>query len=108
ERMRRALSEYVVAGIKTNLEFHEEILTHPAFLDGSYDTQLIPEMMKTREAPEPKRTEIAELAAVLQKHIADEAVASGATGASAAGRTDGASSASTWKTLGRLAQRRRF
>jgi len=106
QRMRRALSEYVVAGIKTNLEFHEEVLTHPAFLDGSYDTQLIPTMMKTRQPPEPKLTELAELAAVLQKHIADEAVASGASGAGQGAQKAG--NTSTWKTLGRLAQQRRF
>ena len=30
-RMRRALSEYVVTGIRTNLVFHEKLLAHPEF-----------------------------------------------------------------------------
>ena len=37
-RMRRALSEYVVTGIKTNLAFHEKLFAHPAFVRGEYDT----------------------------------------------------------------------
>lgn len=37
-KMRRALSEYVVAGIHTNLSFHERLLAHEAFCRGDYDT----------------------------------------------------------------------
>src|SRR5262249_52981276 len=37
-RMRRALSEYVVTGIRTNLSFHEKLLEHPEFVAGRYDT----------------------------------------------------------------------
>ena len=40
-RMRRALSEYVVTGIKTNLPFHLALLEHPDFIAGSYDTGFI-------------------------------------------------------------------
>jgi acetyl-CoA carboxylase biotin carboxylase subunit len=40
-RMRRALSEYVVTGIKTNLAFHERLLAHPEFAQGRYDTGFI-------------------------------------------------------------------
>jgi acetyl-CoA carboxylase biotin carboxylase subunit len=40
-RMRRALSEYVVTGIRTNLAFHEQLLAHPEFVDGHYDTGFI-------------------------------------------------------------------
>src|SRR5205085_6626222 len=38
ERMRRALSEYVVTGIRTNLAFHEKLFAHPEFVAGKYDT----------------------------------------------------------------------
>ncbi len=38
ERMRRALSEYVVTGIRTNLSFHEKLFQHPEFVAGRYDT----------------------------------------------------------------------
>jgi acetyl-CoA carboxylase biotin carboxylase subunit len=40
-RMRRALAEYVVGGIRTNLPFHERLFEHPAFITGEYDTGLI-------------------------------------------------------------------
>ncbi len=41
ERMRRALSEYVVTGIRTNLAFHEKLFVHPEFVAGNYDTGFI-------------------------------------------------------------------
>ena len=37
-RMRRALAEYVVTGIRTNLAFHEKLFAHPEFVAGRYDT----------------------------------------------------------------------
>jgi acetyl-CoA carboxylase biotin carboxylase subunit len=37
-RMRRALSEYVVTGIRTNIAFHQRLFTHPDFVRGEYDT----------------------------------------------------------------------
>jgi acetyl-CoA carboxylase, biotin carboxylase subunit len=40
-RMRRALSEYVVTGLRTNLAFHEKLFAHPEFLSGHYDTSFI-------------------------------------------------------------------
>jgi acetyl-CoA carboxylase biotin carboxylase subunit len=40
-RMRRAISEYVVSGIKTNLPFHERLFEHPEFVAGKYDTGFI-------------------------------------------------------------------
>lgn len=38
-RMKRALSEFSIAGIKSNINLHKAILDHPRFLDGSYTTQ---------------------------------------------------------------------
>jgi acetyl-CoA carboxylase biotin carboxylase subunit len=38
QRMRRALGEYVVTGIRTNLAFHQKLLVHPEFIAGRYDT----------------------------------------------------------------------
>jgi acetyl-CoA carboxylase biotin carboxylase subunit len=42
-RMRRALSEYVVTGIRTNLVFHEKLLQNPEFAAGRYHTGFIEE-----------------------------------------------------------------
>jgi acetyl-CoA carboxylase biotin carboxylase subunit len=40
-KMRRALAEYVVTGIRTNLAFHEKLFEHPEFVSGDYDTGFI-------------------------------------------------------------------
>jgi acetyl-CoA carboxylase biotin carboxylase subunit len=42
-RMRRALREYQVRGIKTNLPFHQWILRHPRFMAGDFDTSFVDE-----------------------------------------------------------------
>ncbi|MBK9324621.1 MAG: acetyl-CoA carboxylase biotin carboxylase subunit [Bdellovibrionaceae bacterium] len=41
DRMQRALTEFVLTGIKTNIVLHKTILDHPKFRDGSYTTQFI-------------------------------------------------------------------
>jgi acetyl-CoA carboxylase biotin carboxylase subunit len=43
QRMRRALSEYIVTGIRTNLVFHEKLLAHPEFVAGRYHTGFLAE-----------------------------------------------------------------
>ena len=40
-RMERALSEYVIHGPTTNIEFHRWILRHPRFRAGDFDTRFI-------------------------------------------------------------------
>ncbi len=59
DRMERALSEFVLTGIKTNIVLHKSILKNPKFLDGSYTTQFIeknfevlePELFKDIDDP---------------------------------------------------------
>src|SRR5690606_39070950 len=41
ERLRRALQEFVVKGIKTSIPFHQKVVEHPVFLAGKYDTGFI-------------------------------------------------------------------
>ena len=41
QKMRRALSEYIVTGIRTNLAFHQKLFEHPDFAAGNYDTGFI-------------------------------------------------------------------
>ncbi len=41
DRMERALSEFILSGIKSNIALHKTILKHPKFLDGSYTTQFL-------------------------------------------------------------------
>ena len=37
DRMYRALSEYIIRGIDTNIEFLKAVILDPAFRQGSYD-----------------------------------------------------------------------
>src|SRR5215831_1166623 len=43
QRMLRALQEYTVEGIVTNIPFHRWVLKHPRFLAGDLDTGFIPQ-----------------------------------------------------------------
>jgi acetyl-CoA carboxylase biotin carboxylase subunit len=47
-RMRRALREYQVRGIKTNIPFHQWILRHPRFMAGDFDTRFIDDEYRFR------------------------------------------------------------
>ncbi|MCU7667420.1 acetyl-CoA carboxylase biotin carboxylase subunit [Bacillus thuringiensis] len=38
QRMKRALNEFVIDGINTTIPFHIELLNHPAFIAGEFDT----------------------------------------------------------------------
>lgn len=40
-RMKRALNEYQIAGVTTNIPFLELILEHPSFINGSFDINFI-------------------------------------------------------------------
>ena len=44
-RMRGALQEYIVEGIKTNIPFHKKLLTYDAFVQGRYDTRLVEKLL---------------------------------------------------------------
>jgi acetyl-CoA carboxylase biotin carboxylase subunit len=44
QRARVAVAEFSVAGPKCNLPFHAELLEHPAFVSGHYDTALVAQM----------------------------------------------------------------
>jgi len=45
DRLKRALSEFVVKGIKTSIPFHQMVMRHPVFLEGKYDTGFIDDHM---------------------------------------------------------------
>jgi len=52
-RMRRALREYRLTGVRTNLRYLERIVAHPEFVRGAYDTHFIPrhqdELLRTED-----------------------------------------------------------
>jgi acetyl-CoA carboxylase biotin carboxylase subunit len=47
-RMRRALDEFIVGGIRTNIPFHKVLLTDPEVLDGSMTTRTIERVLAER------------------------------------------------------------
>jgi acetyl/propionyl-CoA carboxylase alpha subunit len=51
-RMRRALREYQVRGIKTNIPFHQWILRHPRFMSGDVSTGFIDEEYRHKSKEE--------------------------------------------------------
>jgi acetyl-CoA carboxylase biotin carboxylase subunit len=51
KRTLRALNEYVIEGIKTNIPFHKRVLTNPAFVAGRYDTRIVDQILNP-PAPE--------------------------------------------------------
>jgi len=50
-RLRRALDEFVVEGIKTNLDLHRRLARHPDFVAGRLDTRLIERMFAAAAPP---------------------------------------------------------
>lgn len=42
-KMRRALAEYIVTGVRTTIPFHRFVFEHPAFASGHFDTGFIEE-----------------------------------------------------------------
>jgi acetyl-CoA carboxylase biotin carboxylase subunit len=68
-RMRRALSEYVVKGITTNLLYLRGIMEHPVFVSGDYDTGFLPRAHQALQGNQtPHLTEISLVAAALYAH----------------------------------------
>ena len=48
-KMRQALDEFVVEGIKTNVSFHRRIMTDGRFQQARYDTHFLEEFLKKTE-----------------------------------------------------------
>ncbi|MCS6845467.1 MAG: ATP-grasp domain-containing protein [Caldilineales bacterium] len=52
-RLRRALQDFAITGLQTNLPLYQRILDEPEFIRGEYTTQLIWGSWKTRPAQSP-------------------------------------------------------
>src|SRR6187431_2178141 len=57
DRMRRALQEYEVGGIKTTLPFFREVVEDEEFIEGKLDTGFIPRFNARRKPMELSETE---------------------------------------------------
>jgi acetyl-CoA carboxylase, biotin carboxylase subunit len=67
-RMRRALEEYRIMGIKTTIPFHQRLLDSHRFMGGQFDTAFVDERLSLEE-PDPD-AEAERIAAVLATLIA--------------------------------------
>jgi acetyl-CoA carboxylase biotin carboxylase subunit len=63
-RMRRALEEYRIVGVKTNIPFHQTMMDSHRFMGGQYDTRFVEERFSMEDAEE-SRADYGEIAAVL-------------------------------------------
>ena len=109
DRMRRALDEYTVGGIRTTLPFFREIVRDSDFIEGKLDTGFISRWFERRErvlaeqqkTDETERRDIALIAAALDYQ--NQTKTNAAT-ANQAATTNGAPS--RWKVSGRAALHR--
>ncbi|GMR11301.1 MAG: acetyl-CoA carboxylase biotin carboxylase subunit [Anaerolineae bacterium] len=76
-RMRRALDEFRILGVRTNIPFHQKLLASPRFMVGQFDTRFVEERFKFEENDEEQeRLEIiAAVVATLVTHRATQEAA---------------------------------
>ncbi len=69
-RMRRALEEYKIVGVRTNIPFHQSLMDSHRFMAGQYDTRFVEERFSMDLAEESRQTypEIAAILATLVAH----------------------------------------
>jgi acetyl-CoA carboxylase biotin carboxylase subunit len=70
-RMRRALEEYRIVGVKTNIPFHQRLLEQARFMAGNFDTRFVEERFSLEKAEEGK-AEFPEIAAIVATLVAHQ------------------------------------
>ncbi len=94
-RMRRALAEYKIVGIKTNIPFHQNMLKQHRFIAGQFDTRFVEEKFSMEEAEEDKEL-YPEIAAIIATLVSNQQ-----TEKSAQIVQRNARDTSNWKWVGR-------
>jgi acetyl-CoA carboxylase biotin carboxylase subunit len=69
-RMRRALEEYRILGVKTNIPFHQTIMDSHRFIAGSFDTRFVEERFSMNENDHEEAEDLTKIAAVLATMVA--------------------------------------
>ena len=64
-RMRRALDEYRIVGIKTNIPFHQQIVNDTRFIGGQFDTKFVEHRFSMVESEREEHLEVVAIAATL-------------------------------------------
>ncbi|HLO27598.1 MAG TPA: acetyl-CoA carboxylase biotin carboxylase subunit [Anaerolineales bacterium] len=68
-RMRRALEEYRIVGVRTNIPFHQTMMDSHRFMGGQFDTRFVEERFSMDDAGEGKENQM-ETAAILATLVA--------------------------------------
>jgi acetyl-CoA carboxylase biotin carboxylase subunit len=99
-RLRRALEEYTVTGIKTNAGLFRRLLTEPDFLRGEIHTKWLDELLSRQNASAPPSASSAAEAAVIAAALWQATQSAASTTPAQASDQD----ASRWKLEGRRQQ----
>ncbi len=67
-RMRRALEEYRIMGVKTNIPFHQQVINHTEFIYGVFDTTFVENRFAMQQRGKGYLVEMAAIAAALVAH----------------------------------------
>jgi acetyl/propionyl-CoA carboxylase alpha subunit len=70
-RMRRALEEYKIVGVRTNIPFHQHLMDSYRFMVSQYDTRFVEERFSMQDAEEGKE-DLSEIAAILATLVAHQ------------------------------------
>ena len=113
DRLRRALDEYTVGGIKTTLPFFREIVRDAEFIEGRLDTGFISRFFERRNAALPSESSIEEIDETETKRRDMASIAAAldymqAQKQSAQNHQPRAEVQSQWRLTGRAALQRRI
>lgn len=98
KRLDRALAEYVVNGIDTNIQFLRRIAQHPAYAAADTTTGFIDEHLGDSPKPSAKNVDVAMIAAAIRQYEHTHELA----GKIADGAEQGSAKDSRWRQLGRI------
>jgi acetyl-CoA carboxylase biotin carboxylase subunit len=77
-RMRRALEEYRITGVKTNIPFHQQIVNHTEFIYGQFDTTFVESRFAMQQTNGRELSKAAAIAAAMVAHEHHQAAISSA------------------------------
>jgi acetyl-CoA carboxylase, biotin carboxylase subunit len=103
-RLTRALNEYFVGGIKTNISLFRRILSDPDFRAGKMDTGFLDRLLKQKRpeaAADPKAIEVAVIAAGIFATLGSAAAGAGERPVASVSANSKPHTASNWKIAAR-------
>lgn len=71
-RMRRALEEYRIVGVRTNIPFHQTMMNSHRFMGGQYDTRFVEERFSMPDPEDERDTHLPDIAAVFATLVAHQ------------------------------------